>query len=139
MEGEFPEYRFQPANLTIQAGDSVTWTNNTTATHTASYPVGCLPPACQWTTAPLPAGQSGTIQFPNAGTFAYYCRFHPDTRGTIVVAALSTPTPPPTSGGSQATPRPAALSQTGGGAAPVLPIAALVTLLGLALLRLRRS
>jgi hypothetical protein len=34
----------------------------------------------------LPANKSGTFVLSKAGTFPYYCRFHPNMKATLVVA-----------------------------------------------------
>lgn len=142
---------FRPVTITIQAGDSVTWTNNSIAPHTATADDD------RWSTLRtnpwLPRGQSASLKFDRAGTFPYHCILHPDMRGKVIVTEAQTPTPPtatpiPTTPppGATPTPRPAAtptprrspapgLAQTGGGSEiPWLPTAAFLALVGMALL-----
>jgi plastocyanin len=129
------QFCFSPATVTIQAGDTVVWTNATTVPHTATANDRA------WDTGRVDPGQSRSIAFPTPGSFGYFCTFHPETLGTLVVTAAPTPTPAPT-GDPTPTPtptptrRPAGLSPTGG--APLLPAVAALTLIGLALLRRRR-
>ena len=68
---------FQPGTITIQPGESVTWTNDDDKPHTAT--------GSDWDTGTIDPGTSSTITFTDAGTFAYSCRFHPEMTGTITV------------------------------------------------------
>ncbi|HSO93898.1 MAG TPA: plastocyanin/azurin family copper-binding protein, partial [Candidatus Dormibacteraeota bacterium] len=114
---------FSPNPIVVNAGSSVDWTNSTGATHTASSNSG------GWTTGNIVAGAtSAPVTFNAPGTFAYHCAIHPFMTGTVVVNAVTASTTP--------TPAPVVvkrLAQGGGG--PGLPLAALLVLLGLALLR----
>jgi len=85
-------FAFVPQSVTITVGDTVTWTNRDAAAHSARVNgIG--------TTAVLTQGQSGSLQFMTAGTFAYDCGIHGSSMmGTVVVRAAATapPTQPPT-------------------------------------------
>src|SRR6266566_799436 len=84
-------FAFAPSTVTINVGDSVTWTNGDAASHSAKFP--------DRSTAVLSQGMSGTLQFTVAGTFAYICGIHGAAmQGTIIVRAAATapPTVPPT-------------------------------------------
>ena len=82
---------FGPSELTIQAGDSVTWTNKDAAIHDAAALDG------SWTTPKLNINEEATLAFDTAGTFEYRCTIHPQMRGTLTVAAAAAgPTQPPT-------------------------------------------
>jgi plastocyanin len=70
---------FQPATITIRAGDSVTWTNNDSTTHTSASDSGV------WDSGFLNPGQSFTRQFTTAGTFPFHCNIHTFMHGTIIV------------------------------------------------------
>jgi plastocyanin len=71
-------YRFAPAAITVQAGSTVTWTNNDNFTHNVAFQ-GEAPR----TMAP---GEEATRAFPSAGTFAYQCTLHPtDMQGSVIV------------------------------------------------------
>ena len=77
-------FAFIPATLTIKAGTTVTWTNNTAVGHTVtsddgkSFDSGMANPI---------AAQGGTFSFTftKAGTFAYHCEIHPFMKATIIV------------------------------------------------------
>ncbi len=70
---------FSPANLTIKAGDSVTFTNMDSARHSATD----LNKA--WDTGLLSKGQSATLTFNGAGSFNYRCTPHGNMRGSITI------------------------------------------------------
>lgn len=71
---------FTPAQVTVPVGGSVTWTNNDTVPHTA-------------TARDRAALQSGTLEsgaqfsqtFTTPGTFDYFCEFHANMKGEIIV------------------------------------------------------
>lgn len=73
-------FAFGPASLTVHVGDSVTFTNNDGATHSVTFKDGSAGADS------LSPGQSFTRTFDHAGTFDYFCSFHPYMTGTIVVA-----------------------------------------------------
>lgn len=91
-------FAFRPQTVTINAGDTITWTNADPLAHTATSDTGAFD------TGTIPAGGSKLIPFAVAGRYAYHCSIHPAMTGTIVVLgaaqtpAPSTPrpTPPPT-------------------------------------------
>ncbi|MCK9518795.1 MAG: cupredoxin family copper-binding protein [Dehalococcoidia bacterium] len=76
-------FAFAPANVAVNVGDSVTWTNSDTVPHTATADDG------SFNTGNLNTGASGSVTFNTAGTFAYFCAIHPSMRGTVVVTAAS--------------------------------------------------
>src|SRR5213593_202780 len=85
-------FSFTPAALTIDVGDSVTWSvASGTHTITADNP-GAFPDH----PAPLSAGGSFSATFTTAGTYAYHCSFHAVMHGQITVVPAATPTPAPT-------------------------------------------
>ena len=109
---------FDPATVTIQVGNVVTWTNQDSTAHTATAADG------SFDTGQLANGAFETVTFNTVGTFAYACSIHPQMTGSVVVEAAST-----TGGGAAATPAPTdALIEAGG---PTwLGIALAVALLG---------
>ena len=75
-------FAFQPANLQVKVGTTVTWTNQDTAPHTITFRDGSLT-----SSALLQKGQSYSYTFTRAGTFAYYCQVHPYMTAQVVVTA----------------------------------------------------
>ena len=74
-------FAFQPANLTINAGDTVTFVNDDAVAHTAtasdkSFDSGNLDQNAKW-----------SHRFDTAGTFNYVCSYHSMMKGTITVKA----------------------------------------------------
>jgi LPXTG-motif cell wall-anchored protein len=78
------DFNFAPATITINQGDTVTWTNNGPTPHSATSPDGAFD------TDIFPKGQSRSHTFDQAGTFAYICTPHPFMKGTVVVQAAQT-------------------------------------------------
>jgi plastocyanin len=69
--------------LTIPVGATVTWRNLDSTTHTATADASS---AFRFDTGDIAAGAtSATVTFTQAGAFAYFCKYHPGMRGTIVV------------------------------------------------------
>jgi plastocyanin len=100
------DFSFAPASPTVTAGQSITWTNEGPTDHTATATDG------SFNTGNLHKGQSRTLTFNHAGTFAYICALHPNMRGTLTVkAASSGPTSP---GSSSHGSTPASPNQTSG-------------------------
>jgi plastocyanin len=87
-------YHYLPADLTVTAGTTVTWTNEDTAPHTVTSSSG--PESLS--SPELAKGQSWSHAFTVAGTFTYYCAVHPDmtARLTVTPAPTTTATPVPT-------------------------------------------
>lgn len=78
---------FNPASLTVNAGDTVTWVNQGFAIHNTRSTSGV------WNSADLPRGQSFSFTFNNQGSFPYRCTIHSGQSGTITVQAVAN-TPP---------------------------------------------
>ena len=111
-------FAFDPAAVTIQVGNVVTWTNQDSVPHTATASDG------SFDTGQLANGAFETVTFDTAGTFAYVCSIHAQMTGSVIVEAAAT-----TGGGAAATPAPTdALTEIGG---PTwLGVALAVALLG---------
>jgi plastocyanin len=78
------DFQFAPASVTVDVGDTVTWTNDGPTPHSATADDR------SFDTGILDAGQSRSETFDQAGTFAYFCTPHPNMRGTVTVRAAST-------------------------------------------------
>lgn len=71
-----------PGTVTVRAGSSVAWTNRDNAPHTATG-VGDAISALD--SGPIIFGQTFTQEFDTAGTYPYYCVYHPNMLGTVIV------------------------------------------------------
>ena len=81
-------FAYSPDPVTINVGDTVTWTNNDGVAHTAT--------GSGFNTGTISTGASKSVTFNSAGTFAYHCTIHPSMTGTVVVRATSGGTAPNT-------------------------------------------
>lgn len=73
--------QFQPANIQVPVGTTVTWTNNDNVGHTVTFRNGMQDSGV------LLAGGAGTFRytFMTKGIFPYYCTFHPSMQGVVIV------------------------------------------------------
>jgi plastocyanin len=76
-------HAFDPAQLNVATGTTVTWTNGDTEAHTVTaddelFDSGVLEP-----------GQSYSVWLGGSGTVAYHCKIHPDMTGSVVVGGAS--------------------------------------------------
>jgi plastocyanin len=79
-----PEY-YVPAEATVKAGDTVTWTNDT-AIHTATSGKDATPDGKFDTSLVSPGQSSRSITMPHElGQYTYFCTLHPWMVGTITV------------------------------------------------------
>ena len=69
---------FSPAEATAAAGDTVEWVNRDFLAHTATAA------DAKWEIV-LPAGSTKQLQIKEAGKLDYYCRYHPNMKGSITV------------------------------------------------------
>jgi MYXO-CTERM domain-containing protein len=77
------DFEFSPATITVNEGDTVTWTNDGPTPHTATAEDG------SFDTGNLNKGQSGSATFTAAGSIAYICTPHPFMTGKVVVKAAA--------------------------------------------------
>lgn len=75
---------FQPADLEVDAGTTVTFTNEDAVAHTVTAGTPDAP-GDAFDDELGSEGASTTITFDEAGTVELYCRFHPQMTGTITV------------------------------------------------------
>jgi amicyanin len=72
-------FTFQPGSVTVKAGQRVRWTDRDAANHNVTFAKG--PEGI----GNLRQGRSASVRFPEPGTFAYVCTYHPGMAGTVVV------------------------------------------------------
>jgi plastocyanin len=92
-------FSFSPKSLSVQAGDTVVWTNQGSVAHTVTADNG------SFNSGSLSPGQSFSQTFASSGIVAYHCMFHGAAGGigmsgriTVNAAPVATtvPTTPPT-------------------------------------------
>ena len=69
---------FTPTELTAKVGDVVVWDNKDFLAHTATAANN------DWNVVTSPK-QAGKLELKKAGTFDYFCRFHPNMKARLVV------------------------------------------------------
>lgn len=76
--------QFTPQTITINAGDTVKWVNNSTVKHTVTSD------NAYFDSGEMNPGESFQATFSQAGTFAYHCELHSGMTGTVKVVAAGT-------------------------------------------------
>ena len=76
---------FSPASLTINAGDTVEWTNVDTAAHTVTSGSPADGPSGVFDSSLIMGGASFENTFDEAGSYDYFCMVHPWMVGNIQV------------------------------------------------------
>jgi plastocyanin len=77
------DFAFDPAAVTVHAGDTVLWTDNGTD------PKGHTVTGSGFDSGILQTGAVFSFTFPAAGTFSYACSVHPEMKGTVRVLAAT--------------------------------------------------
>ncbi|MGX9673230.1 cupredoxin domain-containing protein [Mycobacterium sp. HM-7] len=72
-------FAFAPAELTVPAGTTVTWTNHDEDPHNVVAEGG------QFRSPTMGSGATFSYVFATPGTFTYVCGIHPFMHGTVVV------------------------------------------------------
>ena len=75
------DFRFEPEELTVAAGDRITWRNRDVVPHTAtardkSWDSGNINRDAEW-----------SMVAPTAGMLDYICAYHPSMKGRITILA----------------------------------------------------
>jgi plastocyanin len=71
-------FAFDPQTVSIKVDEAVQWTNDDSASHTATMDDG----SCS--TDSIASGTSAKLVFHVAGTYAYHCRIHPSMKDVTV-------------------------------------------------------
>jgi plastocyanin len=81
-------FAFKPANVNINVGDSVVWTQKDTTSHTSTSDTGL------WDSKLLSINKTWTNTFTSAGTFPYHCTPHTFMKGSVTVSNAVVAMPP---------------------------------------------
>lgn len=76
---EIVEFLYEPEDLTVTAGSTITWANSDNASHTATADDG------SFDTGSIDLDQEGEVTLDEPGTYAYFCEFHPFMKATVEV------------------------------------------------------
>ena len=68
-----------PLQMSAKVGDTIEWVNKDILVHTATARNGDFD-------VMMPPKKTVTLVLKKAGTIDYYCRFHPNMKGTLTVA-----------------------------------------------------
>ena len=77
---DITKMKYVPANIEIESGATVTWTNHDAVPHNVY-----LPAPIQVVGQMLRAGQSLALKFNEPGDYSYICSPHPYMKGTVTV------------------------------------------------------
>ncbi len=72
-------FAYQPANIQVRVGTTVTWTNQNNVPHSVTFKNGLKDSGL------LSQGQSFSYTFNTPGTYQYYCTVHPYMVATVTV------------------------------------------------------
>ena len=70
---------YDPQEITVKVGDTVTWVNQDAPKHDVVADNG------EFKSSLFDKGQSFSFTFTKAGTYPYHCSIHPGMTGTVVV------------------------------------------------------
>ncbi len=70
---------FAPIEVNAKVGDTIEWVNKDALAHTATAANG------EWNVVIAP-NQSGRMELKKPGTADYFCKYHPNMKGRLVVA-----------------------------------------------------
>jgi plastocyanin len=79
---DIPDIKFDPADVTVKVGDTVTWTNSDDIQHTVTKIKG---PGAQFDSGNLDPGDTFEETFDKKGTIDYVCTIHAGQEGSITV------------------------------------------------------
>lgn len=77
---------YQPANIRVRVGTTVTWTNQDDVPHTVTFRNG-MPGSSMMGSSMMTHGQSFSLTFRMPGTYTYYCTVHPSMVATVTVVS----------------------------------------------------
>jgi plastocyanin len=79
------QYMYLPMALTIEQGETVTWTNEDSVAHDVTVTAG----PSSFHSPMLAQGKSWSHTFTAPGTYSYICSVHPDMKATVKVSAAT--------------------------------------------------
>ena len=80
-EVKIDNFTFSPQQITVKAGDTVTWVNHDDIPHTVTSKT------MTFRSKAMDTDDKFSFTFATPGTYEYFCSLHPHMTGTIVVEA----------------------------------------------------
>src|SRR5215218_6446028 len=80
MTVSIQDFFFDPDQLTVAPGTTVTWVNEGQAPHTTTADGGT------WDSGTLQPGEDFSFTFDQPGTYTYHCSIHPDMTASVKVS-----------------------------------------------------
>ena len=84
VEVDMTNFVFDPAEIEVSVGTTVTWTNGDAMTHTVTSGADDAGDGT-FDSGDIAAGESFSFVFEEAGEFRYFCDIHPTMTGVVVV------------------------------------------------------
>jgi plastocyanin len=81
MEVKIDNFTYNPQQITVKAGTTVTWVNHDDIPHTVTSKTSAF------RSKALDTDDKFSFTFATPGTFPYFCALHPHMTGSIVVEA----------------------------------------------------
>ncbi len=83
IEVKIDNFTFNPQQVTVKAGDTVTWVNHDDIPHTVTSKT------LVFRSKAMDTDDKFSFTFATPGSFAYFCSLHPHMTGTIVVEPVA--------------------------------------------------
>ena len=83
IEVKIDNFTFNPQQITVKAGDTVTWVNHDDIPHTVTSKTALF------RSKAMDTDDKFSFTFATPGSFPYFCALHPHMTGTIVVEAAA--------------------------------------------------
>jgi plastocyanin len=81
IEVKIDNFTYNPQQITVKAGTTVTWVNHDDIPHTVTSKTGAF------RSKAMDTDDKFSFTFATPGTFPYFCALHPHMTGSIVVEA----------------------------------------------------
>lgn len=78
---DIQDFAFSPAEISVEAGETVTWVNKDSVPHTVTGE--------NFSSGTLNSGESYSYTFNDEGTFEYKCSFHPQMTASVTVGVAA--------------------------------------------------
>lgn len=84
---QIADFSFQPADVSVEIGGSVSWVNQDSSAHTVTFD------SLSIDSGSLASGKTFSATFSTLGQYTYHCSIHPAMTGTVSVVPEQLPPP----------------------------------------------